>query len=151
MLDKLKKYPVPIITVFIWIGFVCSISFMESWIKFHAENVTLPIGLSIGRVVFGALNKVEWAFAILILAYLTFCKSRLAFRDLIYFIAAAVLLILQTFWLLPVLDIRAGIIIQGGSVPPSPLHFFYVAIETLKIVCLFLFGSRLFKYFENKI
>jgi len=43
-------------------GFVLSISFMEAWLKFQAEGVTQAIGLSIGRLVFGALNKVEWFF-----------------------------------------------------------------------------------------
>lgn len=146
MLEKLKKYPVPIIIVFIWIGFVCSISFMEAWVKFQAENITLPIGLSIGRVVFGALNKVEWAFAIIILTHLTFCRDRVKFRDLIYYIVAVTFLILQTFWLLPSLDARVEILLQGGSIPPSPLHFFYIAMETLKVVFLFIFGSKLFRY-----
>jgi len=41
----------------LWLGFVLSISFMEAWLKFQAEGVTQVIGLSIGRLVFGVLNK----------------------------------------------------------------------------------------------
>ncbi len=43
----------------LWLGFVLSISFMEAWLKFQAEGVTQVIGLNIGRLVFGTLNKVE--------------------------------------------------------------------------------------------
>ena len=49
---------------FLWIGFVCAISFMEAWLKFQAPEVTLSIGLGIGRLVFQTLNKIEWVFAI---------------------------------------------------------------------------------------
>lgn len=52
-------------SIFLWIGFVCAISFMEAWVKFRAPGVTLPLGLGIGSLVFKALNKAEWVFAIL--------------------------------------------------------------------------------------
>ena len=53
-------YAQPLIGIaFIWAGFVCAISFMEAWLKFRAPGVTLPVGLSIGRLIFSALNKVE--------------------------------------------------------------------------------------------
>ena len=31
------KSPIAVVTIFIWIGFICSISFMESWLKFRAK------------------------------------------------------------------------------------------------------------------
>lgn len=58
------KYPVALAAVFVWLGFVCAISFMEAWLKFRAPGITLPLGLGIGRLVFAALNKVEWILAI---------------------------------------------------------------------------------------
>ncbi len=54
--------------VFMWMGFICAISFMEAWLKFRAPGVTVPIGLGIGKLVFGALNRVEWVFALVILS-----------------------------------------------------------------------------------
>ena len=30
------KYPLAVVAVFLWIGFVCAISFMEAWLKFQA-------------------------------------------------------------------------------------------------------------------
>lgn len=53
------KFPISIIAVFLWLGFVFAISFMEAWIKFRAPGMTLQIGLGIGRLVFNALNKIE--------------------------------------------------------------------------------------------
>jgi len=41
---------------FIWIGFIGAISFMEAWLKFQAPGVTTELGLSIGQLVFKALN-----------------------------------------------------------------------------------------------
>jgi len=61
------KHPISLIATFLWIGFVGAISFMEAWLKFRAEGITMPLGLSIGRLVFDALNKVEWVLAIAIL------------------------------------------------------------------------------------
>lgn len=49
------KYPVAIAAVFIWIGFVGVISFMEAWLKFRAPGITLSLGLGIGRLVFGGI------------------------------------------------------------------------------------------------
>jgi hypothetical protein len=43
---------------------------------------------------------------------------------------------LQTFWLLPILDVRAGLIIQGKTPAPSSLHTTYVVLEVLKAVAL---------------
>jgi len=45
--------------VIFWIGFVCAISFFESWIKFRAPGITLAVGLRVGKKVFNALNRVE--------------------------------------------------------------------------------------------
>jgi len=46
------KMPVAAICTFVWIGFVCAISFMEAWLKFRAPGITVPLGLGIGRLVF---------------------------------------------------------------------------------------------------
>ena len=50
----------------IWLGMVLGISFLEAAVKFLAPSVTLEIGLDIGRYVFGAFNKVECVFALVI-------------------------------------------------------------------------------------
>jgi uncharacterized membrane protein (DUF485 family) len=61
------KMPIALICTFLWIGFVCAISFMEAWLKFRAPGITVPLGLGIGRLVFNALNKVELVFALIVI------------------------------------------------------------------------------------
>ena len=135
---------IAIAATFLWIGFICAISFMEAWIKFRAPGVTMPIGLGIGRLVFGALNKVEWLCAIIIISSLLFSKTPLiTLRNALCFIALLVLL-LETVWALPALDARAELYIQRLPVATSYLHFYFVGMEITKVACLAIFGFKLF-------
>lgn len=139
------KMPMALICTFLWIGFVCAISFMEAWLKFRAPGITVPLGLGIGRLVFNALNKVELVFAIVILINILWQTSDILKWQNLAFAVPFALLLIQTLWLLPALDARAELHIQGQYVPPSNLHFYYVGMELVKIVGLSLFGITLFK------
>ncbi|RYF21114.1 MAG: hypothetical protein EOO42_11170 [Flavobacteriales bacterium] len=135
--------PIAVICTFTWIGFVCAISFLEAWLKFRAPGVTLPIGLGIGRLVFAALNKVEWVFAVAILISNIRTVRKISISP--FYIIALLFLMIQTVWLLPALDARAELYITGKTVPHSYLHFYYVIAEGIKIIALFIFGTKLFK------
>ena len=139
------KSPISVVSVFLWIGFVCAISFMEAWLKFQAPGITLPLGLGIGRLVFGVLNKIEWVFAIAIAIQLVIQKVPLLSLKTIPFLLPLVILFIQTFWLLPGLDTRAEMYIQDIIPPTSNLHFYYAGAEVIKVVCLFIYGVNLFK------
>ncbi len=142
---KTVNSPIALIATFLWIGFVCAISFMEAWLKFNAPGITIPLGLGIGKIVFHALNKVEWIMAIAILINLRATESTLmSSQSLTYFIPLF-LIIVQTFWLLPALDVRAELHFHGQSLPPSYLHFYYVGMEIVKVFCLAIFGLSQFK------
>jgi hypothetical protein len=138
------KYPLIIAILFLWIGFVCAISFMEAWLKFRAPGVNLSVGLGIGRLVFNALNKVEWVFALAILVNLFISKHSAFTTTHALFYIPFILLLIQTVWLLPALDIRAQMHIDGKIVPPSNMHLYYIVIEVTKVVCLFIFSIKLF-------
>ena len=139
------KEPVIAISTFVWIGFVCAISFMEAWLKFRAPGINLQLGLGIGRLVFNALNKVELVLAVAIL--INFLLSKQPYNEWgnIFFLVALGIVLLQTFYLLPTLDQRAETIINGGNVAPSNLHFYYVGVEFIKVISLLIFGIKLFK------
>jgi hypothetical protein len=139
------KMPIALIVTFLWIGFVCAISFMEAWLKFRAPGITVPLGLGIGRLVFSALNKVEWVFAIAILLNLILSKSTFFSINNLLYLIPLILLFTQSIWLLPALDARAEMHIQGQIPPPSNLHFYYIGIEIIKVTCLTIFGITLFK------
>ncbi|MDF9801368.1 hypothetical protein OKW21_006677 [Catalinimonas alkaloidigena] len=138
------KYPLAIASVFLWIGFVCAISFMEAWLKFKAPGVSLHIGLGIGRLVFNVLNKVEWVLAFAVITSLLSSGGTLQASFMFLFIPL-ILLVIQTFWLLPALDVRAEMYIQGLAVPPSDLHIYYIVAEVCKVISLFIFGIKIIR------
>ncbi len=128
-------------STFIWCGLLVGISFMEAPLKFQAPNITLELGLGIGQLVFGVLNKMELILAVLIGVSLWSVKpmNRLI---LAYGTVIAILLV-QTFILLPFLGERI-VMIQNGQTPPaSPMHWYYVAGEVVKLALL-MFGGITF-------
>jgi len=122
---------------------------MEAWLKFQAPGITVPLGLGIGRLVFDALNKVEWVFAIaIIFSGSVVTEKWLRFKNLA-FVVPLLLLFMQTFWVLPALDARAELVINEQILPPSNLHFFYIGMEIIKIVALITFGISHFKTIKS--
>jgi len=137
----MNRTPVIIsLTLLFWAGFVSSISFMEAWLKFQAPGVTLPIGLSIGKLVFIALNRMEWIFLI-ILSLLTVNRFN-AFPKKFISMGATVLLILlvQTFILLPELNQRVEMIVSGTTPGTSNVHMLFGIAEVLKVILLIYMG-----------
>ncbi|MBX2887697.1 MAG: hypothetical protein KF829_03520 [Ferruginibacter sp.] len=135
-----------LISTFIWIGFISAISFMESWLKFKAPGVTLPLGLGIGKIVFKALNRVESFLAIIILAGLLYSKHPAGIMVKFWFITAIVVLAIQTIWMLPALEKRAQLLIEGKRPSSSKLHMWFVVMETTKVICLFSFGFSFLQF-----
>ncbi len=132
----LHKFPYVFALTGIWLGFVCAISFMEAWLKFRAPGIDVPLGLGIGRLVFNALNKVEWVcFALIVLQLFIGRKSTVNIQW-VTMGALLLVLLIQTFWFLPVLDARAELLISGQSLPSSGFHFYYVLLEIIKVAVL---------------
>ena len=142
-MEVLMTQPVAIATSFIWIGLVLGISFLEAWIKFRAPGVTTAIGLGIGRLVFGALNKLEWLLSIiLIINSIAYKKPFTSFGNIVL-MAIIAILILQSGWLLPGLNARARRVINNEQVAPSALHLIFIAAELVKLGLLFMMGVSL--------
>lgn len=119
--------------VLFWSGFVSSISFMEAWLKFRAKGMTLPVGLSIGKKIFTALNRVEWMLMIFYLIVWLFFTPQ-AFRNIAVLSSLVLaILILQTVYLLPHLNRRADLIMEGKTPEKSKVHFYYVFLEFVKV------------------
>lgn len=129
-----------LIAVFVWVGFVCSISFMEAWLKFRAPNVSLEAGLGIGKLVFAALNKIEWMLGGIVATAVCLNNQKPRLAKSIFLFIPILILILQTSWLLPSLSERAEKIIQGIDVPSSSVHFYYIFLEFIKVFSLFALG-----------
>ncbi|EMY80532.1 hypothetical protein pgond44_11126 [Psychroflexus gondwanensis ACAM 44] len=134
----------------LWLGFVLSISFMEAWLKFQAEGVTQVIGLSIGRLVFGVLNKVELFFMIaLLFSTLKAYGFKINKTLKTILISLLVILLAQTFYLLPMLDQRAVMIIDGTIPDSTYLHFYYVFLELLKVILLAIFSHQMLSKYKG--
>ncbi len=119
----------------LWLGMVLAISFLEAPLKFRAPGVTVPLGLGIGRIVFQALNTAEtvWA-ALLLLACVVLGPSASVW---IWLGVAVVVLAVQLVVIRPPLTRRSNQVLAAGEdLPRSTVHYYYVALEVVKVVAL---------------
>jgi hypothetical protein len=135
MTRKILQIAIP----FVWFGAVIAISFVEAPLKFQAPGITIPLGLGIGRLVFFALNKIEIALGSVFLISIVGAIG-IGRKALVIFTAIAIILLLETVWLLPWLDSRAEHVINGTADPFSKLHFVYIAFDAVKLILLLVLG-----------
>jgi hypothetical protein len=132
---------IAVAVTFVWLGMVLAISFLEAPLKFRAPNVTLQIGLGIGRLVFRALNTMEVGFALVILAIVAAgpTPARIAVAFSVAFAALAI----QSIAVRPRLTRRSDKVLAGLDAPRSRGHYVYVALEMVKAVALIAAGILL--------
>lgn len=126
---------------FVWLGMVLAISFLEAPLKFRAPNVTLPIGLGIGRLVFRALNTVELVFAAAIV--LAALMNRPPVAVMVAFALAVGALVVQLVAVRPGLNRRSDEVLAGREGPRSRGHYAYVGLEMIKVIALLVAGVGL--------
>lgn len=132
---------VAVAVTLVWLGMVLGISFLEAPLKFRAPNVTLQIGLGIGRLVFRALNTVEVVFAIVILAVVV--DGPMPMRIGIAFAVAFAMLAIQLIAVRPRLTRRSDEVLAGLDAPRSRAHYAYVGLEVVKAAALIVAGILL--------
>lgn len=137
---KILQIAVP----FIWFALVLGLAFIEAPLKFQAPGITLPLGLGIGRLVFSVLNKIEIALAGMMLISLFMERPKRGWGVYLFGIVAAIL-VLETAWLLPLLNIRAEQVISGTAEPYSYTHVIYIAFDAIKVILLFALGVSITK------
>jgi hypothetical protein len=120
--------------MFVWLGMVLAVSFLEAPLKFRAPGVTLPIGLGIGRLVFRALNSAESFLAVGILTGLAVGRPPIGVivASAVVFIA----LVAQLLGVRPRLARRSDAVLAGQNAPRSRTHYAYVALEEVKVIAL---------------
>ncbi|MFJ6565333.1 hypothetical protein ACIQMV_36930 [Streptomyces sp. NPDC091412] len=129
---------------FVWLGMVLAISFLEAPLKFRAPGVTIPIGLGIGRLVFRALNLVETALAVVVIAAVAAGGPPAGVAGLTA--AVAMLLLAQLAFVRPRLNRRSDLVLAeeaGEDRPRSRGHLAYVALEIVKVAVLIALGISL--------
>jgi hypothetical protein len=132
---------ITVAVTFVWLGMVVAISFLEAPLKFRAPNVTLPIGLGIGRLVFRALNTVEVGFALVILVIVAAGPTPVRIAAAFYVALAA--LAIQLIAVRPRLTRRSDQVLAGLDPPRSRGHYAYVGLEVVKVVALLIVGILL--------
>ncbi len=131
-----------IAVTFVWLGMVLAISFVEAPLRFRAPEVTLPIGLGIGRLVFRALNTVETLFAVVLA---TTVAASAAGSVLAAVAVTDATLVVQLLVVRPRLTRRSDLVLAGRAAPRSRAHHAYVALEIMKVMALIVTGALLLR------
>jgi hypothetical protein len=129
---------VAVAAVFVWLGMVLAISFIEAPLKFRAPGVTLQRGLGIGRLVFRALNACEGALAVVVVACFVITPPSAGVAVAVA--VAIVVLLVQVLAVRPRLSRRSDAVLAGGEGPRSRAHWVYVGLEIVKVVALITAG-----------
>jgi hypothetical protein len=138
---------VAVAAVFIWLGMVLAISFLEAPLKFRAPGVTVQLGLGIGRLVFRALNTCEAVLAAVVVIVLVIGRPSTGV------IAAALVaigaLLIQVGLVRPALTRRSDAVLADASQAEtgrSHAHYVYVVFEVVKVVALLVGGVLLLNF-----
>lgn len=124
----------------VWAGIIIGVSLIATPVKFQAPSLTISTGVEIGRYTFRLLARIELCFliAVIITAGIAHVQSiTIAVLGLI-----VVEMVLQRFWLLPVLDNYVSQILVGGLPSFSIHHRIYAVMEAVK-AALLIVGSAL--------
>lgn len=127
--------------VFVWLGMVLAISFIEAPLKFRAPGVTLPIGLGIGRLVFRALNLCELTMSAALAVCFIVEPPTVALG--VGAGAAIIALLVQVLVVRPSLNRRTEATLAGADGPRSRAHWAYVGMEIVKVIALLVAGVSL--------
>ncbi len=138
------------VVTILWIGFLVAIGFVETPLRFQPEQIDRIEALSIGHLVFHALNIAEILFASLLLAAagLSAAAAGMARQNTLLGIVVSILLV-QTLLLFTVLDWRTLAIINGQPVPEASYHMWYVGLDLVKLALLVLLTILQIRRFQR--
>jgi hypothetical protein len=128
------------IIALLWAGMILGISFLESWVKFRAPSLTKAVGLDVGRTVFHFFHKVQYFLLFLIIIGCTLIKCTSANFLMIGTLTG--ILMLQTIWLFPKLNLQVNSILAGNKITDPYSHKLYGIFEIIKFLILTGFGMK---------
>ena len=134
-------WAVAVAGIFVWLGMVLAISFIEAPLKFRAPGVTLQLGLGIGRLVFRALNTAELVLGAAVLVALALQPPPL--QVMVAVLVAVVALAVQLLAVRPRLTRRSDAVLAGEVGVRSRAHYVYVGFEVIKVIALLVSGILL--------
>ncbi len=122
------------IVALLWSGMILGISFLESWVKFRAPRLNKIVGLDVGRTVFGIFHKVQMGILLIMIVLSIF--TVLSWYEWLTLCFLIVILLSQTFLLMPRLNQRVTLITAGVQPPKSFIHTLYGLLELGKLLFL---------------
>lgn len=128
-----------LIAATLWLGLLLGVAFLATPAKFLAPSLPLPAALDVGRHTFAIFNKVEWLLAVVLLL-LALAPPRMGLH-VGAALTAALIVAVETVWLLPLLDQRVSLVIAGQPPPPSDYHNLYIGLDVAKLVALGLIAA----------
>ncbi len=132
---------VAVAVIFVWLGMVMAISFIEAPLKFRAPGVTLQVGLGVGRLVFRALNGCELLLAAVLAVTCVVGSPPVGVA--VPAAIAVVTLLVQVLLVRPWLSRRSDAVLAGSDAPRSRAHWVYVGLELVKVATLLIAGVQL--------
>jgi hypothetical protein len=126
-----------VVLLAVWAGIVIGVSLISTPVKFQAPLLTIAVGLDVGRYTFRLLSAIELGLSAAAIVAAILAGARPLVSAAVALVIAAVLI--QHYWLLPLLDARVTRILAGESVPASSYHTLFASIEVVK--CLLLIAA----------
>ncbi|KKO12693.1 hypothetical protein [Pseudohongiella sp.] len=117
----------------LWSGLLLGVSFLATPVKFVAPSLSLPVALDVGRQTFMVFNWLEVALGLMLVVFTVGTARRWMQATAV---TIALIVAMQTIWLLPVLDARVQVILDGSTPPASVLHMIYIVADALKLTLL---------------
>lgn len=133
----------------VWVGIIVGISFIEAPLKFQAPEITIPRGLGIGRLVFSAMNIVEFVLVVV----LTAATLIAGFPRRIRWVLGGLwlLLLAKVVWIRPLLNARTDAVLAGQDPGESWLHTGYVVVEGVLFIALILYTVWVWQALTNGV
>jgi hypothetical protein len=121
-----------------WFGMTAGVSLLAVPAQFGASSATRAVSLDVARTIFTTLNKAELIALVVLL--IVVCVSGNARRWWAGASVLALIVLMQTVWLLPELAERSRMILAGTEPPPSIAHAAYSTLELVKLGLLLVLG-----------
>ena len=140
------KNPLTFAIACLLLGIITAISFIETPLKFQVEGMTLPIALGLGKLMFGISTNIQLG-AILLIFLVLLTQKNTPDKTWIFVSTVSIifLLAMEKFWMLPILDARADVLMQGKGLPPTPLHDYFIYAEVIKFVLILVLAIQQLK------
>lgn len=139
------KYPIVLISVFLWLGFASALDFLELSIELKSIPVSSSIEVFLSDLIYNTMTNFEWFFVLLIIGTTYFTNIEEIFPLYTLFIIPFIILSIQTSRLFPGMANHSVFFTIGRNSYNFCSSFCYQTLEGIKVLSLLIFGLKLIK------